>query len=98
VSLFVSVQSLAWITIDRFVAVVFPLKLGLISRKIRTLAIVSTWILAGAFYVPWLLSSGLAEYGNITFCSLVNIQSIFPSTEAEQGYYWLHVAFWLRCS
>ena len=92
VSLFVSVQSLMWIAVDRFVAVVFPMKLGLISSKIRKIAIASTWIVAGAFYFPWLLSSGLAEYGKITFCSLVNIQSIFPSREAEQGYGWLYVA------
>ena len=47
VSLLVSVQSLVWIAIDRFVAVVFPIKLGLISSKIRTIAIVSTWVLEG---------------------------------------------------
>ena len=56
----VSVQSFVWIATDRFVAVVFPMKLGLVSSKI----IVSTWVLAGAFYFPSLVSSGLAEYGN----------------------------------
>ena len=46
-SLLVSAQSLVWIAIDRFVAAVFPMKLGLISSKIQTIAIVSTWICAG---------------------------------------------------
>ena len=49
VSLFVSVQSLVWIATDRFVAVDFAIKLGLVSSKIRTIAIVSTWVLAGVF-------------------------------------------------
>ena len=94
VSLFVSVQSLVWIAIDRFVAVVFPMKLGLISTKIRIIAIVSTWILAGAFYFPSFVSSGLAQYGDKTFCTLVNKQSIFPNEEAFQGYYWLYVTIY----
>ena len=91
VSLRVSVQSLVWIAIDRFVAVVFPIKLGLISSKICTIAIVSTWVLAGVFYFPSLVSLGLAEYGNNTFCNLANKQSIFLNNGAFQGYYWLHV-------
>ena len=90
-SLLVSVQSLVWIAIDRFVAVVFPIKLGLISSKIRTIAIVSTWDLEGVFYFPSLVSSGLAQYGNTTFCSLAKEQSIFLNNGAFQGYYWLHV-------
>ena len=36
VSLLVSAQSLVWIAVDRFVAVVFPIKLGLISSRVRT--------------------------------------------------------------
>ena len=67
VSLLVSVQSLVWIAIDRFVAVVFPLKLGLISRKIRTIAIVSTWVLAGVFYSPLLITIELHEFDNNTY-------------------------------
>ena len=91
VSVFVSVQSLMWIAIDRFVAVVFPIKLGLISSKIRTIAIVSSWILAGVFNFPLLVSSELTEYGNNTLCGLVNKESFFLNKGAFQGYYWLHV-------
>ena len=91
VSLFVSVQSLVWIAVDRFVAVVFPLKFGLISSKIRTTAIVSTRILAGVFYFPSLLTWELVEIGNSTYCSPVKLRSIFPSKEAGEVYYWLHV-------
>ena len=96
VSLFVSVQSLIWMAVDRFVAVVFPIKLGLISSKIRTIAIVSTWIVAGAFFFPSLVYSGLSEYDNNTFCdSSVNKQSVFTNEEAFQGYYWLYVTICL---
>jgi len=102
VSLLVSAQSLVWIAIDRFVAVVFPIKLGLISSKIRTTAIVSTWVLAGVFYFPLLITRELVELGNNASCRIINghEQSIFPNTEAVEGYYWFHVTirFMLRCS
>ena len=91
VSISVSVQSLVWIAIDRFVAVVFPIKLGLISGKIRRIGIVSTWVLAGVFYFPLLITWELVELGNNAFCRLVNKQSIFPNTEAGEGYFWFHV-------
>ena len=94
-SLLVSVQSLVWIAIDRFVAVVFPIKMGFISSKIRAVAIVSTWVLALVFYFPWLVISGLVEQGNHAFCVLVNMQSLFFNEEAIEGYYWLHVI--IRC-
>ena len=89
VSLLVSVQSLVWIAIDRFVAVVFPMKLGLISSRIRTIAIVSTWVLAGVFYFPLLITPfELYEFDNNTYCSQIDLKSIFPNKE---GYNWLHL-------
>ncbi|CAH3016862.1 unnamed protein product, partial [Porites evermanni] len=45
-SVYVSVQSLTWIALDRFIAVVFPMKVHLISSRFRVLAISSTWIVA----------------------------------------------------
>ena len=92
VSFCVSAQSLVWIAIDRYVVVVFPIKLGLISGKIRTIAIVSTWIFAGVFYSPLLVTSGLVERGNNTSCILLSKQSIFFNQETIVGpYYWLHL-------
>jgi len=46
VSLAVSGQSLCWIALDRFVAVVFPMKVHLISSRFRALAMASTWVIA----------------------------------------------------
>ena len=77
VSLLVSAQSLVWIAIDRFVAVVFPLKLGLISSKIRAIATVSTWLCAGVFSYPVIISSKLLVRGNDTICSETNLESFF---------------------
>ena len=42
----VSVQSLCWIALDRFMAVVFPMKVYLISSRFRALAMASTWVVA----------------------------------------------------
>ncbi|XP_020612190.1 tachykinin-like peptides receptor 86C [Orbicella faveolata] len=70
VTLHVSAQSLVWIAIDRFVAVVFPIKLGLISPKIRTTAIVSTWIFAGLFNSPSLIMADVVVHDNKNaFCT-----------------------------
>ena len=91
VSLFVSAQSLVWIAIDRFVAIVIPIKLGLFSTKIRTIAIASTWIFGGIFYFPLLITWGLVERGNNKFCSSGNLKSTFPSEEVGKGYYCLHL-------
>ena len=63
VSLLVSAESLMWIAIDRFVAVVFPMKLGLISSTIRTIAIASTWICASLVNFPSLISSKVVVRG-----------------------------------
>ena len=64
VTLHVSTQSLVWMAVDRFVAVVFPIKLGLISPKIRTTAIISTWIFAGLFNSPWLIIADVVVHDN----------------------------------
>ena len=93
VSLLVSAQSLVWIAIDRFVAVVFPMKRGLISTSIRTTAIISTWLFGGLFYFPFLIILGLDENGSSTICAKVNKKLLFPSEEAGEIYYWLHLTF-----
>ena len=91
VSISVSVQSLVWIAIDRFVAVVFPIKLGLIKGSIRTKAIISTWVFAGVFYFPLLVTSGLAESGNNTFCASVSKKTTFLNKGSFEAYNWLHL-------
>ena len=68
VSLAVSVASLVWIAVDRFVAVVLPMKVHLISSRFRAFAIASTWILAMVANCLDLYASDLVEYGEDIFC------------------------------
>ena len=89
VSIHVSSQSLVWIAIDRFVAVVFPMKLGLISSKIRSIAILSTWMCAGVFSCPVLISSKLVARGNNTLCEETNAESyLLNKNSAAAAYIW----------
>ncbi|XP_068720999.1 neuropeptide Y receptor type 1-like [Montipora capricornis] len=53
VSVCVSIQSLLLLSIDRFIAVVFPLKAKLISSKMRIGGIVCTWIVAISVHAPY---------------------------------------------
>ena len=50
------------ITVDRFAAVVVPLRSPLISRKVCRCLIVGTWILAAAFHSPNFFTFNLVEY------------------------------------
>ncbi len=95
VSLHVSSQSLVWIAIDRFVAVVLPLKSKLISTKIRTAAIVSTWIVAGLFNFPRPIMFGLVAHSKNTYCTLSNRKSLFPNNEAFAAYGWLRTTLFI---
>jgi len=71
--------------------VFFPLKLGLISSKIRTRAIVSTWVVAGVFCFPSLITWDIVELGNRTYCRWVNIKSIFHRKKGDAAYNWFIV-------
>ena len=56
VSSLVSIQSLVLITVDRFAAVVVPLRSRLISRKLCLFFIVATWIVGMAVHSPYLVA------------------------------------------
>ena len=71
VSLVVSIGSLLLISIDRLIAVVFPLKAKLISSKVRLISILlSTWFVAIAVHAPYFYSFKLIPYENETYCIL----------------------------
>ena len=66
VSSLVSIQSLVLIAVDRFVAVVFPLRSPLISQKLCPFFIFATWFVAVAVHSPYFFVFELVEYpGNI---------------------------------
>ena len=62
ISLLVSVQSLLLITVDRFGAVVVPLRSPLITIKQCPFFIVATWIIAMAVHSPFLVAQKIVEY------------------------------------
>lgn len=67
-SLTVSVQSILWIAMDRFVAVVLPLEANLISSRFRASAIASTWVVAILISSADLYTTKLAEVGGKFYC------------------------------
>ncbi|XP_068756598.1 QRFP-like peptide receptor [Montipora capricornis] len=69
VSLCVSVQSLLWIAIDRFIAVVFPMKIKMISSRFRAIAIASTWTVAIVVHSKDFFVVKVHEYNGLTLCT-----------------------------
>ena len=62
VSFAVSIQNLILIAVDRFGAVVFPLRSPLIRSKLCPCFILATWIVAVAFNLPYLFTFKLVEH------------------------------------
>ena len=53
-SIVVSIISLLMISLDRLIAVVFPLRMKFISRKMRFICILMSWVVALSVHVPYL--------------------------------------------
>ena len=70
VSFVVSIQNLILIAVDRFGAVVFPLRSPLIRSKLCPFFILATWIVVVAFNSPDLFTHKLVEYPEGTRCVL----------------------------
>ena len=68
VPLLVSVQSLVVIAVDRFVAVVFPLRVSLLTSKRCLLCIVSMWVVSMLVAIPHLLANIVFEYDGKFLC------------------------------
>ena len=68
VSTIVSIQNLVLIAVDRFVAVVFPLRSPLIRSKLCPFFILGTWIVAAAVVSPHLFTYQLVEHSEKMFC------------------------------
>ena len=64
----VSMQSLVLIAVDRFGAVVFPLRSPLISSKLCLFFILATWIIAMVVHSPFFVSYKLAVYPGKLLC------------------------------
>ena len=64
----VSIQNLILIAVDRFGAVVFPLRSPIIRSKLCPFFILATWIVAVAVNSPDLFTFELVEYPERTWC------------------------------
>ena len=85
VSLVVSIGSLLLISIERLIAVVFPLKAKLISSKVRLISILSTWFVAIAIHAPYFYSFKLIPYENETYC-IMNWGPAFDHVKTHRGF------------
>ena len=85
VSLHVSVESLLLISLDRFVAVVFPLKAKLISSKTRFICILFTWIIVIAVHAPYFYTFRLFPDGSEYYCQY-NWGPAFDNDETSNRY------------
>jgi len=70
ISVLVSVQSLVLIAVDRFGAVVLPLRSPLVSSKMYPFFILATWIVAMAVFSPYVLALKLVEYPGKLACEI----------------------------
>ena len=93
VSVSVSVQSLVLITVDRFAAVVFPLRSPLISSKLCPYFILATWIVAVAFCSPFLLALKLVEFEGQLRCVVAWNEAFAESYSLSTYFLTGHVVF-----
>ena len=83
VSVSVSTESLVLIAMDRFVAVVFPLRSPLISSRLCPFLILVTWIVAMAVSFPYLLTMKLVEYPDGLVCERKWIEAFGDSSSLK---------------
>ena len=86
VSFCVSVQSLLLIAVDRFGAVVFPLRSPLISSKLCLFFILATWIIAMAVYSKYLVAYKLVVYPGRLLC-LARWNEAFGESFSVKNYF-----------
>ena len=86
VSMFVSIQSLVLIAVDRFGAVVFPLRSPLISSKLCPFFILASWIVAMAIVSPTLIAMKLVEEDGNPDC-FMNWNDAFGESLSSANYY-----------
>jgi len=68
IALPVSTLTLVLIALERFVAVVFPLRAKRITSRLRAALIMSTWIISAALHGPYFYIFKTFEYDSKAFC------------------------------
>ena len=90
----VSVQSLLLIAVDRFGAVVFPLRSPLISSKLCLFFILATWIMAMVVHSPYLVAFKLVLYPGKLRCLARWNEAFGESFSAKNYQLAMSVAFY----
>ena len=85
VSIVVSIQNLILIAVDRFGAVVFPLRSPLIRSKLCPCFILATWIVAVAVNSPYLFIFELVEYPERAWC-VVEWEKLFGEPSSVNSF------------
>lgn len=67
-SAIVSILSLVLIAVDRFIAIVFPLKVRLIRTKLRAALLFATWLMSMGYCIPMFYYFRVEKVGQETFC------------------------------
>ena len=80
VSSFVSLENLVLIAVDRFGAVVFPLRSPLIGLRLCPFFILATWVVASALSCPTFFSFISVEYTGKFNCELVWKRALFEDS------------------
>ena len=96
VSFVVSIQNLILIAVDRFGAVVFPLRSPLIRSKLCPFFILTTWIVAVAFNSPDLFINEFVEYAEGAWCVL-EWKKVFGESSSFASYL-LHSVYAHTCA
>ena len=93
VSSAVSIHSLILIAVDRFGAVVFPLRSPLISSKLCPFFILGTWIVTLPLAWPYVFVSKVTKYQGQLFCSKQWEAAIRDSTLLKNYFIAAYVVF-----
>ena len=86
ICIIVSMQNLVLITVDRFVAVVFPLRSPLISSKLCPFFILGTWIAPAAVCSPHLFTYQIVEYSEEMRC-VTRWKKVFGESSSLADYH-----------
>ena len=85
VSIIVSIQNLILIAVNRFGAVVFPLRSPLIKSKLCPFFISATWIVAAAIFSPYLFTLELVDYSGEMWC-VMRWKEVFGESSSFADY------------
>ena len=85
VSIIVSIQNLILIAVNRFGAVVFPLRSPLIKSKLCPFFISATWIVAAAIFSPYLFTIELVDYSGEMWC-VMRWKEVFGESSSFADY------------